>query len=301
MRIRRPGKIIDQLWYLGHEESGIYLLDGGNEAMIINGGLRYILPDVLRQFKEFGIDEKKIAKLLILHSHFDHVGIVPFLKRRHPGLQIYASLRAWEILGMHNAIDTINEFGQRVTEKAGMVQQCSGYDLDWRNDVSGAAISEGDRIRVGHIELHILETPGHSSCHISAYAPQLKVLFSSDGGGIPYKETIIPSGNSDYTQFQQSLEKLKPLKTDYLCADHYGYVTGEEARNYISRTIELAGERRVAMEEAYRRTGNVESAALELTASFYAQNPDYFVSQEIYEGVYRQMIRHVAQALADRS
>jgi len=301
MRIRRPGKIIDQLWYLGHEESGIYLLDGGNEAMIINGGLRYILPDVLRQFKEFGIDEKKIAKLLILHSHFDHVGIVPFLKRRHPDLQIYASLRAWEILGMHNAIDTINEFGQRVTEKAGMVQQCSGYDLDWRNDVSGAAISEGDRIRVGHIELHILETPGHSSCHISAYAPQLKVLFSSDGGGIPFKETIIPSGNSDYTQFQQSLEKLKPLKTDYLCADHYGYVTGEEARNYISRTIELARERRVAMEEAYRRTGNVESAAQELTASFYAQNPDYFVSREIYEGVYRQMIRHVAQALADRS
>jgi glyoxylase-like metal-dependent hydrolase (beta-lactamase superfamily II) len=297
MRIRKPGKIIDQLWYLGREESGIYLLDGGNEAIIINGGLRYILPDLLLQFEEFGIDERKIKKLLILHSHFDHVGIIPFFNRRHPELEIYASPRAWAILGMQNAIDTINEFGQRVTEKAGMVQQCSGYDLDWRNDVSGTAVSGGDRIRVGHIELHILETPGHSSCHISAYAPQLKVLFSSDGGGIPYKETIIPSGNSDYTQFQQSLEKLKPLKTDYLCADHYGYVTGEEARNYISRTIELAGERRAAMEEAYRRTGNVESAAQELTASFFAQNPDYFVSREIYEGVYRQMIRHVAKAL----
>lgn len=297
MRIRKPGKIIDQLWYLGREESGIYLLNGGNEAIIISGGLRYILPDVLRQFEQFGIDEGKIKKLLILHSHFDHVGIVPFFKRRHPELEIYASPRAWTILGMQNAIDTINEFGQNVTERAGMTESCSGYDLDWRDDVSGTAVSEGDRIRVGRIELHILETPGHSSCHISAYAPRLKVLFPSDGGGIPYKETIIPSGNSDYTQFQQSLEKLKPLKTDYLCADHYGYVTGEEARSFISRTIELAGERRASMEEAYRRTGNVDSAAQELTASFFAQNPDYFVSREIYERVYRQMIRHITKAL----
>jgi glyoxylase-like metal-dependent hydrolase (beta-lactamase superfamily II) len=81
MRIRKPGKILDHLWYLGYEESGIYLLDGGDEAMIINGGLSYIVPQVLRQLSEFNINEEKVTKFLILHSHFDHVGIVPFFKR----------------------------------------------------------------------------------------------------------------------------------------------------------------------------------------------------------------------------
>jgi len=184
MRIRKPGKILDHLWYLGREESGIYLLDGGDEAIIISGGSSYIVPELLRQLEEFAVKEEKITKLLILHSHFDHVGIVPFFKRRHPDMEIYASARAWKILGMQNAIDTINEFSRSVTEKMGMTQRCSAYDLDWRDNVSGISISEGDHISVGTIELHILETPGHSSCHISAYVPELKVLFPSDGGGI---------------------------------------------------------------------------------------------------------------------
>ncbi len=297
MRIRNPGKILDHLWYLGHEESGIYLLDGGDEAMIINGGLRYIVPEVLQQFSEFAVNEEKITKLLILHSHFDHVGIVPFFKRRHPDLGIYASARAWKILGMQNAIDTINAFSRSVTEKMGMTEACSAYDLDFRSDVSGTTVFHGDRIPIGDIELHVIETPGHSSCSISAYVPQFKALFPSDAGGIPYKETIIPAGNSNFTGFQESLEKLKDLEADYVCADHFGYVTGEEARNFISRTIEAAREHRAEMEETYRRTRDIDAAAHELTDSFYAENPDYYMSQEILEGVYRQMVRHIAGVL----
>jgi glyoxylase-like metal-dependent hydrolase (beta-lactamase superfamily II) len=297
MRIQKPGKVLDNLWYLGHEESAIHLLDSGDEAMIINGGLRYIVPEVLRQFEEFGIDEKKIKKLLILHSHFDHVGIVPFLKRRHPELEIYASSRAWEILGMQKATHTINAFGRAVTEKMGMMERCSGYDLDWRDDVSGVAVSEGDRIRIGHIELQILEVPGHSSCCIAAYVPQLNLLFPSDGGGIPYRETIIPSGNSDFTQFQQSLKKLKNLECDCLCADHYGYFTGNEARNFISRSIDLAREHRAEMEETYRRTGDIDAAAHQMAVEFCTENPDHFLPQDILEGLYRQMVRHIAKAL----
>lgn len=297
MRIRKPGKVLDNLWYLGREESGIYLLDGGDESMIISGGVNHIVPEVLRQFEEFGIKQEKIKKLLILHAHFDHVGIVPFFKRCHPDLEIYASTRAWEILGMQKAIDTINAFGRSIMEKMGMAEACSAYDLNWRNDVSGTAVSERDRIVVGDRELQILETPGHSSCSISGYAPQLKTLFASDAGGIPYKATIITSGNSNFTQFQESLEKLNNLKCDYVCADHYGFVTGDEARNFISRAIELAQEHRATIEETVRRTGNVDAAARDLAASFCAENPDYFLSREILEPVYRQMAQHVAKGL----
>lgn len=296
MRIRNTGKVRDNLWYLGHEESGVYFLEDGDEAMIINGGLSSIVPAVLHQIEEFSLKEGKITKLLILHSHFDHVGIVPFFKRRHPNLEIYASVRAWKILGMQNAIDTINEFSRSVTDKLGMANACSAYDLAWRGDISGIAVSEGDRIRVGDTEIHVIETPGHSSCSISAYAPQLKALFPTDSAGIPFKEILITSGNSNYTQYQESLEKLKDLEADYVCADHYGYVIGDEAGNFISRTIKVAQEHRSEMEETYRRTGNTDTAAHELTTSFFAEHPDYFLSREILGAVYRQMIRHIAQA-----
>jgi glyoxylase-like metal-dependent hydrolase (beta-lactamase superfamily II) len=297
MRIRKPGKVRDHLWYLGCEESGVYLLEGQDESIIISGGLSYILPQVLKQMSEFGIEENQIRKFLILHAHFDHVGILPFLKRRHPELQIYASSRAWEILSMPKAINTINGFSEMVTARMGRVKDCSGLDLQWREDVEGASVSEGDQIGIDDMEVQIFETPGHSSCSISAYVPQIKALFPSDGGGIPYRDTIVTPGNSNFTLFQESLEKLKDLDVKYLCADHYGYIVGEEAGNFIQQTIRMAKQNRSLMEETYLRTKDVETAAHELVTSFYELYPDYVLSKEIFQGVYGQMVRHVAKTL----
>jgi len=49
MRIRTPGKIQEQLWLLGREESGVYLLKGDDGFTMINGGLSYIIPELLQQ------------------------------------------------------------------------------------------------------------------------------------------------------------------------------------------------------------------------------------------------------------
>ncbi len=297
MRIRKPGRVNERIWFLGREESGVYLLEGNNHSMIVSGGMNYIVSDLLRQFKEFDIDENRIKKILILHSHFDHVGIVPFFKRRHPEIEVYASKRGWEILQMDRAISTINEFSRSVTRRMKKENIYSTYDLDWRNDVNGRTVYEGDQIDLGGMKVSILETPGHSSCCIAAYAPEVRSLFPSDGGGIPFERTIVTTGNSNYTQYQQSLEKLKTLEVDYYCADHYGYVTGEEAKGFISETIEAAKKNRTQMEEIYRSVQDIDVAAQKLTFSFYKENPHYFLSPEIFLDVNRQMVRHLAKVI----
>jgi glyoxylase-like metal-dependent hydrolase (beta-lactamase superfamily II) len=301
MRIRKPGKVCERIWYLGREESGVYLLEGKSSAMIVSGGMSYIVSDILRQFKEFGIDENRIDKLLILHSHFDHVGIVPFFKRRHPEIEVYASRRGWEILQMDKAILTINEFGRNVAQRMERGNVYSDHDLEWRKDVSGKTIRGGDRVDLGGSEVSILETPGHSSCCIAAYVPELKALFPTDGGGIPFDKTIVASGNSDYTKYQQSLERLKDFEVDYYCADHYGYVTGAEARDFISKSIEMAKKNRAQMEQVYRSTRNIDVAAQKLVSSFYEENPHYFLSPEIFLDVYRQMVRHIAAVIEGKA
>jgi glyoxylase-like metal-dependent hydrolase (beta-lactamase superfamily II) len=198
---------------------------------------------------------------------------------------------------MPKAINTINAFSGTVAAHMGRVEDCSGLDLEWREDVEGASVSEGDQIGIDHIEVQIFETPGHSSCSISAYVPQIKALFASDGGGIPYQDMIVTAGNSNFTLFQQSLEKLKDLDVEYLCADHYGYIVEEEAGDFIQQTIQTAKKNRSLMEEAYLRTRDIDAAAHELVTSFYESYPDYVLSQEIFEGIYRQMIRHIAKSL----
>jgi glyoxylase-like metal-dependent hydrolase (beta-lactamase superfamily II) len=250
---------------------------------------------------DFNIDEGRITKLLILHSHFDHVGIVPFMKRRLPQAEVYASERAWEILTMEKAIRTINEFSRTVARRMRKDEVYSIYDLEWRDDVTGKVVRDGDALDLGGVTVSILEIPGHSSCSIAAYVPEWKALFPTDGGGIPFRETFITSGNSNYTKYQEGLEKLKNLDVEYYCADHYGYVTGEEAREFIPKTIEMARKHRAELEEAYRSTGDIDEAAKAMVNSFYDENRGYFLSPEIFIDVYRQMVRHIAGAMEGKA
>jgi glyoxylase-like metal-dependent hydrolase (beta-lactamase superfamily II) len=297
MRNRNAGKVCDRLWYLGREESGVYLLEGDASSLVISGGMSYLAPVVLEQMRDFHINEEKIGKLVILHAHFDHVGLVPFFKRRYPALQIFALARGWEILKMEKAISTINASSLMVARRVGVEDLLKGLDLEWRDDVSGSTVAEGSVIDLGGLTVRIIETPGHSSCSLSAYCPEIKALFPSDAGGIPFEEIIAPAGNSDYTKYQQSLEKLSRLPVDILCADHYGFVTGEEANTYIQHSIEAAKVHREQIEATYRRTGSVEETVKESLDQVYRERPSYFLSPEIYAGVYRQTVRHIAAAM----
>ena len=300
MRIRHAGRVCDGIWCLGRLESDVYLLEGRDSSLIISGGISAIIPDVLSQFKSFKIDESRITGLLILHAHFDHLGIIPFLKRRMPQLEVYASSRAWKVLTNPKAIETINTFSSFTNELLGAKQSLSSFDAEWRDDVKGTTIGEGEALDLGSMTVKIMETPGHSSCSISAYIPEIKALFASDGGGIPFRDEIIPSGNSNYTQFEQSLMRLNALDVEYLCADHYGYVTGDEARAFIGNAIEAAKLFRELMETVYRRTGSIDDAVNELVENTMATHSDYFLPKDILTTVYQQMMKHIASVSEGR-
>ncbi len=299
MRCESPGRVTDRLWYLGHKESGIYLLEGRDQSLIISGGTSYIVPTVMRQLEEFSLKEDRILGMLILHSHFDHIGVIPYFKRRNPELRIFGSRRAWEVLSVPGNVSTINEFSRQIATKMGAGP--IGSDLEWPENVQGEAVQDGDIINLGGVTLEIMETPGHSSCSISAYCPELGALFPSDGGGIPYKGTIVAAPNSNFDQYRASLQRMALLTVDYLCADHFGYVYGEEARSYIENSIKSADEEFQRLANIYRRSKDVDIAARDAASSFLDQNPDYFLTPDIYEGVCRQMMKYVARALITQS
>jgi 2-aminobenzoylacetyl-CoA thioesterase len=192
------------------------------------------------------------------------------------------------------AISTINEFSHRIAKRMGMPDP--GHELDWPQGLVGETVYEGTMINLGNIDVQIMETPGHSSCSISAYVPRLRALFPSDGGGIPYKDIIVAAPNSNFIQYEESLRKIEPLRVECLCADHFGYICGDEALSYLSDSIKAAEEERARFTTIYHRLGNSDVAVKEAAASFLAQNPDYFLSPDIYEGICHQMMKQIAKS-----
>ena len=293
MRYRNPQKINDHLWFLGSRESCVYLLRGSKGFLLISGGLVSIIPDVLRQLENHRIDPASINGLLVLHTHFDHVGIVPFFKRLNPKMTVYASPRAIQIFNKPKAIKGINAASCAYLKTLGQKGLLHDFDFEWRIGMSFQAVSEGDIIDLGDMHVRVIETPGHSPCSISAYVPAIKALFPSDAGGIPYGDRTITYGTSNYTQFQKSLEKMVSLEVKYLCSDHYGYVSGTEARHFIARSSQEADRRRALMADAFARKGNLEDAAQQLAVRFREENSGEVVPFDIFVESFRQMIRHV--------
>ena len=294
MRFRKPGKIDSNLWYLGAEETGIYLLRGLHGTALINGGMSYILPDVLAQMREFGIDPGEITKFLILHSHFDHVGVVPYFKRNYPVIEVLASEAAVKTFEKPKAIELINSYNQM--SAGARSESLKGFDLEWRGDIEPLPVREGDIIDLGRVVLKIYETPGHSNCSISAYEPDEGVLFASDAMGIPFSDKLFPSMNTNIDQFLNSLEKLRPLRVNVFCADHYGYITGDEAGTIVSETIKEALRWKAHLYETFKSNAfDIDSAAREITSSLYEEMPGYFIAPEIIEGVFKQIFRYIAK------
>ena len=297
MRFRKAGRIADHLWYLGREEAGTYYLEGRDGAILINGGLSYILPDVLAQMKAFGLDPERVRKFLILHSHFDHAGIVPYFKRTFPAMEIIASAPAWKIFAMPKAIEIMNSFSTMCAKQTGAAEALQAFDTEWRDDLTGAAVGDRDRIDLGGIGLTILETPGHTHCSITAYEPEAQVLFASDAAGIPFKDSIFPSMNTNMIQYIESLEKLKTLPVSYHCADHYGYIDGEEAGRFVALSMDAARIWKAALENYHQKfNGDVDAAAKAVTEFFYREMPDYFIAPDILEGVFKQMMKFIGRS-----
>ncbi|MBN1572733.1 MAG: MBL fold metallo-hydrolase [Deltaproteobacteria bacterium] len=296
MWIKEPGPITDRITLLGKEESCVYLV-GKDEYSILGGGMTYVVPDIVKQLDRLKIDRSKIGRLLILHSHFDHVGAAPGLKKLIPGLTIISSPRGMELLKNPKVADSIRELNMGLLSANGLADKAGEFGLDYESFPVDDTVSGGDVVNWGGVELQIIDAPGHSSCSIGVYMPEDKALFASDAGGIPFGDTIFASGNSNFTKYQESLERFATYDVEIHLAEHYGAFTGEEGRSFMKRSIESAKRTRKYLEESYARTGDIRESTAELTDLIMEEAEGYFLPKPVMEMVVEQMVRHIAKVM----
>lgn len=294
MIIETHGWVSDRILLLGREESCIYLLKGEGEYAILGGGMTYIIPDVLNQLREFNIEENKINRIIILHSHFDHCGIVPFFKKRWPWVKVTASLRAKELLARTDVIERIGRLNRMLLTEKGMEKQAVERGFEFGGIDVEDVVREKDVIACGDLSMEIIDTPGHSSCSIALYVPLEKAMFASDAGGIPLKDKIFTAANSNFDKYIDSLKKMDRYKINVYLAEHYGAKTGDDGRLYLKRSIKAAQETRDILEALYNKTGDIQKSTEEVTDRFMQWIPNDFMPREIIAMVVGQMLRYIA-------
>jgi len=122
--------------------------------------------------------------------------------------------------------------------------------------------------------------------------------MASDAGGIPFGDQIFTGANSNFDQYQASLEKMARYPALVHMAEHYGAFTNEDARQFLPRSITSAKMTRTLIEESLKRTGDVDQTVAEIAQMLAQEAKGYFLPMEVMTMVLGQMTRYLAKTLA---
>jgi glyoxylase-like metal-dependent hydrolase (beta-lactamase superfamily II) len=236
----KPITVTPNFHQLGTHSFPAYL-SMGDYGMIIEGGTGATAAIITEQIEELGIEPERIKYLVLTHTHTDHIGAVPHLKRLWPHLKLVAGAVAAKLLQREELIKEFLQGDRDIAEimiSKGEIAKLPPELEDYAFEVD-LVVKEGDRLDLGSgIAWTIYETPGHSHCHISLYEEKEKTLIIGDVTGfyVPEKDVFWPNYFQSLETYCNSIRKLSTLSAQRGALSHNCVVEGGVGR-HLQRAI----------------------------------------------------------------
>jgi glyoxylase-like metal-dependent hydrolase (beta-lactamase superfamily II) len=283
-----PAQLTDRLWMLGTTRHLMYLIKGENECAIVEGGVGPLGPLVREQLAEIGIDPNQIKQAVITHAHPDHVMAIPMVREMCPNVSVIASQAAAKTLSIEKAISFFAKiddgFSASLLSDGQIEKRHKRPPLAEATIGVDRVVKEGDTIDVSPFQFSVIETPGHSDCHICFHDPNAKILIISDATGYYMTDPDYwwPNYFTDYGDYLASMRKLAALDADVLCLSHNAAVTGANAiQEYFAAAIEWTEKYHQRIIDETKAGKSFEDLSAILGAEAYKHSPflpeDFFV------------------------
>jgi glyoxylase-like metal-dependent hydrolase (beta-lactamase superfamily II) len=192
---------------------------------------------IVRQVEALGIDPNRIKYIVLTHTHADHIGGVPHLKRAWPHVKLLASpagsetLKSPELLKEFLLVDlSIAQLMQAKREIQKLPSHLESYSFE-----ADSVIKEGDKLDLGDgILWEVHETPGHSACHISLHEQKEGSLVIGDATGfyVPEKDIFWPNYFQSLEAYCNSIRKLSSLPARRVLLSHNGVIQGSVKEHF---------------------------------------------------------------------
>lgn len=221
----------------------------GDYGMIIEGGTGATAAIIIKQIREMGIPPERIKYLVLTHTHTDHIGAVPHLKKLWPHLKVVAGPLAAKLLKSQETIENFRAMDRTLSEimlaKGEIAQLPDGVD-DYVFEVD-SVVNEGDQLDLGKgVVWTVYDTPGHSPCHIALYEEGEGIVTIGDATGfyVPEKDIFWPNYFHSLETYCNTIKKLHSLSAQTGVLSHNHVIRGDVG-GYLRRALEAT--------EAYHR------------------------------------------------
>jgi len=208
--------------YTPSVDENCYLLSDAGEAAVIDPGSGdknaiEVLDDLLCR------DGLILRSILLTHGHYDHVSGVPALCKARPNAQVY--LHPADLALSDPRLFPLSS----LMEQAGRPREVKAY-------------GDGDRLRLGGLEIEVLHTPGHTPGSVCLRCGD--VLFTGDTlfAGSMGRTDFMGGRGADMAA---SLKRLGELEGDFRLYPGHGESTTLSAERASNPYLKLAMEGRL--------------------------------------------------------
>ena len=200
----------------------------GGESFLIVGSEKIALYDCGMAYcgsktaENIAAETDRLDYIILSHSHYDHIGGLPYIRDRFPEAVVFGSEKCSAILGRENARKLIRELG----EEARQLYTPENDTLIRTDNLSvDRILRDGDIISLGAESITAYETKGHTDCSLSYYLEPAGILFTSESTGIlEEKDYVHTPSLKSFPDSIESSYKCEGLHPKFICLPHFGMI-----------------------------------------------------------------------------
>ncbi len=208
------------------------LVFGSEKTLLYDCGMaycgKYTVENIKNKLAEKGRD--KLDYIILSHSHYDHMGALPYIRQAFPDVKVHGSAKAASIFEKPSAKVLMKELG---TSARDLFMPGSQEEILVDGIAVDVILKDGDIIDLGDIKVKALETKGHTDCSMSYAFEPAKLLFASESTGIiEGKDYIHTPFLKDCSDAIASREKCMAYGAEYISLPHFGMLPKDYNETY---------------------------------------------------------------------
>jgi glyoxylase-like metal-dependent hydrolase (beta-lactamase superfamily II) len=191
----------------------VYLVVSGQDAVLIDAGCGLEPELVIDHVERTGITPRLVSRILLTHGHADHAA-----GAAHLGAQLQAEI--WSSAVAAAALGAGDEDAIGLT--GGRASGLYPPEVRLAPTPIARRLAADTPVRVGDVEIEVLETPGHAAGHLAylARTPEGTALFSGDAAFTRGRVVLLGTPDSDLQQLARSVRLLAATAPDMLFPGH---------------------------------------------------------------------------------
>jgi hydroxyacylglutathione hydrolase len=213
-------------------DSHVYLIGdpGSHDLSMVDAGLMGKDRYKVQSIQKLGIDLQDIKRIVMTHTHLDHIGCLPEIREKIPHAELWVHTDEAQPLekGDDRTVYGMDMFRTMCQSQYGLAPGAFTFSVDRK-------LQGGETLDIGAMQWEVLHVPGHSAGSIALYNPSKKVLIPGDVVYADYAIGRFDLHGADGATLKDSLMRLGELDVNILLPGH-NRVVKDVPEGYILRT-----------------------------------------------------------------